>query len=490
MKGAVFQVEELPFWQRITEELDRREAQLPADIDVKQYKLNFILQTIKSYKPSPNGNGIKWSKEEKEAFNKLTYKEQRKMIVRKSELKSVLFPYVDVDYEPYKYSERISDTAKKAYDKAQNLLANHNFNGLDYDTRQEILHNLRVAYKEQYYKAGVELAKLLFKQGSFPGQRELGNIEESAQITRELWNREKIPESAYMYYQLYKWVKYEIVPYNTRELLLNEEEAKECYNYALECVVWEAIDEEAQRKEWKYTLIKAELYLAAAIKYQSPLAFSMAASSYCPTGTERIVYYAIIPHHACLRCAAALGSTGAISSIEENYRLDEGAFPLSSLKVNQLRAYIKKSAKQRGLINGLDPYFDEKFPPEYLIDVSSFAESCVYGGNAVYLGIAEAKRIGLMKDPRTKGSTMESIKEYYLMMWRIIVYDYNGFTNIPIPFTYWGYITHLIYSNLTYGYPSARPYIFPKEVLDLEIDFNEALDKYGYTHNIPQDEEE
>ena len=36
-----------------------------------------------------------------------------------------------------------------------------------------------------------------------------------------------------------------------------------------------------------------------------------------------------------------------------------------------------------------------------------------------------------------------------------------------------------IYSNLTYGLPSARPYIFPKEVLDLEIDFTKGLEGYG-----------
>lgn len=53
------------------------EVNLPEDMDFTEYKKHFILQTLKSYKPFPNGNGIKWSKK-KEVFVKLSYKEQRK----------------------------------------------------------------------------------------------------------------------------------------------------------------------------------------------------------------------------------------------------------------------------------------------------------------------------------------------------------------------------------------------------------------------------
>lgn len=487
MKGAIFGYN-IDFWKKIDKQMQERakEANFPDDTDFRVFELDFILQTIKSYKPSPNGNGIKWSKEEKEAFKKLTYKEQRKMIVRKSELKSVLFPYVDVDYEPYKYSDRISDTAQKAYQKAQNLLKSnerYDFNNIPRNIRQEILHNLRVAYKEQYYKAGVELAKLLFKQGSY-GQREIGNIEESAQITRELWHKEKIPESAYMYYQLYKWVKYEVVPYSTKALLLNEEEAKECYNYALECVVWEAIDEEAQRKEVKDTFIAAELWLAAAIKYQSPLAAILASSSFTPStpSIDAIDFHSYIMYNACLRCAIALGgykdSVGSLAIIYANGRK---GLPESHLKSSQLKSYSNQSPQAKGLINGLDPYFDEKFPPDSVIDFTSYIIRFVYDSltynDYEWIGIRKAIEKGYIKDPRDKNSTMESIKEYYLMVWRIIVQNSTYYTySNPFQF-YDSYITYLRYSNLAYGLPSARPYIFPKEVLDLEIDFNEGMEK-------------
>lgn len=455
-----------------------KEDQLPADIDRKRYRLNFIHQTLKSYKPSPNGSGIKWSKEEREIFAKLSLKEQRKMIVRKSELKSILFPYVDVDYEPYKYSERISDSARKAYQKAKSLLNAHkgiDFNYLDSAIQQQIFNNLRIAYHEQYLKAGVELAKLLFKKAQFAQYRKKGEIEECAQITKKLLP-EKIPENAYMYYQLYKWAQ-DIYNLNDSYIHMNREEAKECYNYALETAVWEAIDEEAQREQWRAKIIRAELWLAAAIKYQSPSAFSMAASSYCPEGPTTL-YFALIPHHACLRCSIALGNSSAIASLEEHYRFDDGDFLESPLKAKQLRAYAQKSDSQKGLINGLDPYFDEKFPPDEVLDLSSFVDSYMYGGTIGDIGIAEAKRLGWMKDPRDKDATPESIKEYYVMMWKIIIENYNDYTKVSKIFaTYQSYFTHLIYSHFYYGYPSARPYIFPKEVLDLEIDFDQGLDQ-------------
>ncbi|RDU60215.1 hypothetical protein CQA53_11015, partial [Helicobacter didelphidarum] len=81
MKGVIFKYLEVNIWKNMRDEYKSQSAMKPEEVKMK--KLNFILSTLKSYRPSPNGNGIKWSKEEKEAFIKLSYKEQRKMIVRK-----------------------------------------------------------------------------------------------------------------------------------------------------------------------------------------------------------------------------------------------------------------------------------------------------------------------------------------------------------------------------------------------------------------------
>ena len=170
MQGVMFELEEVNLWEEILKELEEMRMNISSKESLQQYFWDSTLHTLKSYRPSPNGNGIKWSKEEKEAFIQLSLKEQRKMIVRKSELQSTLFPYVNVDYEPYTYSERMSDMAKKTYTKAQALLEKHSntdFNLLDSTIQQEILQNLRIAYKEQYLKAGVKLSTLLFKKASY-----------------------------------------------------------------------------------------------------------------------------------------------------------------------------------------------------------------------------------------------------------------------------------------------------------------------------------
>lgn len=486
MKGVIFETNEINLWNKLLEERDKLDAKDSIG-DKHQYCFNSILHILKSYRPSPNGNGIKWSKEEKEAFIKLSYKEQRKMIVRKSQLQSTLFPYVNVDYEPYTYSERISDMAKKTYTKAQALLEKHSntdFNLLDSTIQQEILQNLRIAYKEQYIKAGVKLSTLLFKKASLKGGDESKKeILECVKITKDLLNK-KIPEISYMYYQLYKWSSdnerlfhTELTPYS---LGLVREEARECYNHALECVVWEAIDEEAQREEWKQGIpvFAAELYLAAAIKYQSPLAFYLAALNYAPQGVWTNAY-ALIPHHACLRCAITLGSQSAIDMLIPYY--GEGLdIPKSLIKFNMLGKYAQKSPQQRGLINGLDPYFDEKFSPDVLIDLTLHADGCVYGGSENAMGLSYAVYDkGIIKDPRDRDSTPESIKEYYLVMWQIIVDNLKSYTFSSNKRTLFDVLAQKIYSNLTYGLPSARPYIFPKEVLDLKIDFTKGLDGYG-----------
>ena len=346
---------------------------------------------------------------------------------------------------------------------------------LDSKIQNEILHNLRLAYKEQYLKAGVKLSQLLFKKAALSGNDESKKqIQECAKITKDLLPN-KIPENAYMCYQLYK---------HYLSSGFSREEALECYNYALECVVWEAIDEEAQREEWKHTLIKAELYLAAGIKYQSPLAFYLAADNYAPSGlTSEMLKYALIPYNACLRCSIALGNLNALETLKSNYENGTRMMRKSLLTVKLLESYMSK----RELINGLDPYFDEKFPPELIIDYTSELFSGDYGGTVEYPGISRLIKGEnyyqiTIKDPRDKDSTPQSIKEYYLRVWEMLVASSQ-----TIEFNYGAgkqadqleYVTHLIYSNLTYGLPSARPYIFPKEVLDMEIDFTKGLEGYG-----------
>lgn len=279
----------------------------------------------------------------------------------------------------------------------------------------------------------------------------LDDIRESVKITKDLLNH-NIPENAYHYYTLYKWSD-DITRFYHEELTnfnlgLIIEEARDCYNYALECVVWGAIDEKAQRND--RDLLGAELYLAAAITYQSPIAFLKVAQFYTPSSlTREVLDYALIPYNACLRCSIALGSREALETLISNYK--------NGLRMMRKKSFtsstFKHSPKKRKLINGLDPYFDERFKSEYI------------------------------KDPRDSDATKESIKEYYLIVWEMLVSLAEIYNFIPMEKNVFYYISIQIYSKLIYGYPSTRPYVFPKEILDLKIDFSKGLEGYGVDPN-------
>ncbi|WP_215425153.1 hypothetical protein, partial [Campylobacter jejuni] len=102
MKGVIFKKKELDFWKKFDEKREEFVKNIISNKNSKEIWLDTIHQTITSYKQA-SSNGIVWSKEEKELFEGLSLSEQRKMIVKKSELKSVLFPYVNVDYKAYEY---------------------------------------------------------------------------------------------------------------------------------------------------------------------------------------------------------------------------------------------------------------------------------------------------------------------------------------------------------------------------------------------------
>ena len=490
MKGAIFEMD-TPFWNKFNKELEEFALNTPQNKSNEQIWLDFIHQTITSYKHA-SSNGIVWTKEEKELFQSLEVKEQRKMIVRKSELQCSLLPYVNVDYIAYEYSTRSKESGKESFTKAKELLNKYKdteFNRLESTKSEDILHFLRIAYKSGNLEAGVYLAKLLFKKARLNEYKNASNdIKESVRITKELLQH-NIPENSYQYYNLYKWFSDSQFLFGTEltssSLGLNREEARDCYNYALEKVVWEAVDEMAQSKRFERTIFAAELYLAAGIKYQSPLAFFLAAQNYAPSGlTSEWLKYALIPYNACLRCSIALGNEEALDTLITNY---ENAIRM--IRKNALIAKLLQSYKEsRVLINGLDPFFDEKYKPEFIIDYSSIIFALNYGGTIVYPGISRLVAQGLIKDPRDSDSTLESIKEYYLKVWQMLVSQLGNITfNRKLTEQRIYYLSTKIYSKLHYGYPSARAYVFPKEVLDLKIDFTKGLEGYG---EDPNEEEE
>ncbi len=101
----------------------------------------------------------------------------------------------------------------------------------------------------------------------------------------------------------------------------------------------------------------------------------------------------------------------------------------------------------------------------------------MYGGSGRYPGVYKWIEDGKMKDPRDKESTLATVKDFYQKLWQIIIWKFNHKVTYYREsseeyFTADYYTMHLLYRKYASGFTSARPYVFPKEVLDMDIDFN------------------
>ena len=80
-----------------------------------------------------------------------------------------------------------------------------------------------------------------------------------------------------------------------------------------------------------------------------------------------------------------------------------------------------------------------------------------------------------MKDPRDKDSTKQTVQDFYNKLWQIILW-HNNYTSIFLEeetktyFDNLSYTAHLLYRKYSSGFASARPYIFPQDVLATKID--------------------
>ena len=101
----------------------------------------------------------------------------------------------------------------------------------------------------------------------------------------------------------------------------------------------------------------------------------------------------------------------------------------------------------------------------------------MYGGTSNHPGVYRWIKTGKLKDPRDKDSTQKTVQDFYNKLWQIILWEYNYAVKfkqktVENYFNRGSYTSHLLYRKYSSGFASARPYIFPKEVLATKIDYN------------------
>ena len=435
-----------------------------------------IMDDLKSFKYDPN-NGMKWSAEEKASFEKLSHVEKKKYLINKMGFKGgVLFPELSPE-TLYKYPEirQGDDTSKIYYEKGMKAISSLkvSFGELEEKQQKEILSNFRFASDRGVLKASKELADLLCARNFLYSHKEsIKELKEASKLYQSL-AKAGSPDGYYGYYKLYRFVKDDEKFYHSSitsgELNVNSEQALKYLNLALEKGHKEALEDLAYELEKSYEIyqLSLDLMMTVGYLYQDRKAF-VKAMNYANYAINLNVYELF--YIACMRMAIMLG--GSLEELIMCYGLSV------SVHANKIRAEkLKTYAQNRKLIDGLDPYFDEHFPPDLVLDFGTEFYGDMYGGSGMYPGVYRWIADGKMKDPRDKDSTLATVKDFYKKLWQIVIWKFNYKVNYIREtseqyFTVDTYTIHLLYRKYASGFTSARPYIFPKEVLDMPIDFN------------------
>ena len=427
------------------------------------------LDDLKSFQSAPKG--MKWSAEEKASFEKLNYVEKKKYLINKMGFKGgVILPHLTVE-NLYQYPAIRDDISKDQYERAQKLLSSSNksFPNMDKSKQEEILNYLREAAYRNNLIAMRDLADLLFSR--------IHQVEESQgikDIKESLTQYLKLikagaPDGYYGYYAVYRFTqdkdKLFYSSLTPQALGVNEMLAAQYLNEAIKLGHKQALFEFAETVEG--SIIAVDIYITAGYLYQDRYAFSkaMRSASYDINKEDYEMFYI-----ACMRMAIMLG--GSLDELIACYA-NRVSVHNNPMREDELRQY----AKNRKLVDGLDPYFDEYFPPDLVLDFGTQFYGSMYGGTSDYPGIYRWIKTGKLKDPRDKDSTQKTVQDFYNKLWQIILWHTNysmTFKNkvTETYFTYVTYTAHLLYRKYSSGFASARPYIFPKEVLATKIDYN------------------
>ena len=435
----------------------------------KNLLYSIIQDDLKSFQSAPNG--MKWSAEEKASFEKLNHIEKKKYLINKMGFKGgVMLPHLTVE-NLYQYPAIRDDISKDQYSRAQKLLSSSNksFPNMDKSKQEEILNYLREAAYRNNLIAMRDLADLLLSRvHKVEESQGIKDIKESINQYLKLI-KAGAPDGYYGYYAVYRFTqdkdKLFYSSLTPKELGVNEMLAAQYLNEAIKLGHKQALYDLAETTEG--SIIAVDMYITAGYLYQDRYAFSkaMRSASYNINRYDYEIFYI-----ACMRMAIMLG--GSLDELIACYANGVSVYN-NPIREDELRQY----AKNRKLVDGLDPYFDEYFPPDLVLDFGTKLNSGMYGGTSEYPGIYRWIKTGKLKDPRDKDSTQKTVQDFYNKLWQIILWhtNYSMTFKRAVTENYYNnvtYVAHLLYRKYSSGFASARPYIFPKEVLATKIDYN------------------
>ena len=463
-----------PLKMQIINEFFQKTKEKKFNNDPKLLYYMITQDDLKSFQSAPSG--MKWSAEEKASFEKLSFVDKKKYLINKMGFQGgVILPHLKVE-TLYEYPAIQDDIGKDQYSKAQKLLSSSNksFPNMDKSKQEEILNHLRESAYRNSLIAMRDLGDLLLSRINQVEERQgIKDIKESFNQYLKLI-RAGSPDGYYGYYAVYRFTqdknKLFYSSLTAKEVGVNEMLAAQYLNEAIKLGHRQALYDLAETREG--SIIAVDIYITIGYLYQDRYAFSkaMRSASYDINSYDYEMFYI-----ACMRMAIMLG--GSLDELTACYANNVSVHS-NPMREDELRQY----AKNRKLVDGLDPYFDEYFPPDLVLDFGTKLDSGMYGGTSDYPGIYMWIKTGKMKDPRDKDSTQKTVQDFYNKLWYIILWHTNYAMTFkkPVVENYYNnvtYTSHLLYRKYSSGFASARPYIFPKEVLATKIDYNKIPPK-------------
>ena len=463
-----------PLKMQIINEFFQKTKEKKFNNDPKLLYYMITQDDLKSFQSAPSG--MKWSAEEKASFEKLSFVDKKKYLINKMGFQGgVILPHLKVE-TLYEYPAIQDDIGKDQYSKAQKLLSSSNksFPNMDKSKQEEILNHLRESAYRNSLIAMRDLGDLLLSRINQVEERQgIKDIKESFNQYLKLI-RAGSPDGYYGYYAVYRFTqdknKLFYSSLTAKEVGVNEMLAAQYLNEAIKLGHRQALYDLAETTEG--SIIAVDIYITIGYLYQDRYAFSkaMRSASYDINSYDYEMFYI-----ACMRMAIMLG--GSLDELTACYANNVSVHS-NPMREDELRQY----AKNRKLVDGLDPYFDEYFPPDLVLDFGTKLDSGMYGGTSDYPGIYMWIKTGKMKDPRDKDSTQKTVQDFYNKLWYIILWHTNYAMTFkkPVVENYYNnvtYTSHLLYRKYSSGFASARPYRFPKEVLATKIDYNKIPPK-------------
>ena len=406
-------------------------------------------------------SGMKWNKMEKEFYESLPSKYyQKKYLIDTMGFESTILANVTTSTsfstktQNYEMADKYFQEAKSILKQVDSILM------LPQEKQDYVISLLIKAYQENHYDATeILILQMLRYSGKYSDDYD------ATTIIFDLCDKGGI--LGYYYYYLIYMYNLE----NGGGGRFTREKAIKYLNIGVNAGHPDCLDAAARLIDRGKGPIAGDLFLTAGLVSKDPYHFFKASEAFAEN-MEPLTAYPVLST-ACLRMAIMLG--GSYDSLILRYKVGY------MMVADQEKAKALQLEQANGIpyLNGLNPYFDERFPPEKIIDLSPAYSLINYTFNreGARDGLFTAIKKGSIPDPRKPNMTQFDEEMFYMKLNQHFIGEINN-----MKFYIFDMFDYLKKKKNLNGFPSARPFVFNKELIKKHIDLTQVIPEtdWGY----------